>query len=267
MRTTKIALLHLAPVPGAIDRNQATLETAIRSAAAAGARWVITPELVTCGLQFARIIGTDWIQPQPDAWMTGLCRLVKALKITLFLGCPEADDGKRYNSVFVIGPDGEIIGRCRKINVASDSRSWSSPGEKAALVQCDGIPVGILVCADAYSPGIASELKAQGAQLLISPASWGPGLHGPNGEWEERTQDTGLPLIVCNRTGHEQTMGFQQAQSLVVKDGRHLWSHSSEHPAILVLDWSFATMAPRAGFANSRESRKFTNVLPVDLIS
>jgi N-carbamoylputrescine amidase len=101
-----------------------------------------------------------------------------------------------------------------------------------------------LVCADAFTPGIAGSLKRSGAQLLISPSSWGPGLHGPNGEWEDRSRETGVPLIVCNRTGTDRTLDFRKAQSLVVKNGERLLTHSSERSAVLTLDWDFSAMAP-----------------------
>jgi N-carbamoylputrescine amidase len=244
MKTGRVALLHLSAVPGAIDRNRTVLEEAVKYAAASGAQWIITPELATCGLQFARIVGTDWIEPQPDAWMKRFCRLVKGLERTVFIGCPERDSGRLYNSVFVINSSGEIIGRHRKINVRSDSLSWSSPGEVAVPVQCDGLKVGLLVCADAFTPDIAGSLKSGGAKILVSPSSWGPGLHGPNGEWEERTSETGLPLIVCNRTGAEKTLDFWKAQSLVVKNGRRLLSHASEQSAVLIFDWNFTAMTP-----------------------
>lgn len=244
MKTGRVALLHLSVVPGAIERNRSVLEEAVKHAAASGAQWIITPELATCGLQFARIIGTDWIEPQPDAWMKRFCRLVGGLKRTVFIGCPERDSGRLYNSVFVINSRGEIIGRHRKINVKSDSLSWSSPGEVVVPLQCDGVKVGLLVCADAFTPGIAGALKSEGAQILVSPSSWGPGIHGPNGEWEERTRETGLPMIVCNRTGAEKTLDFWKAPSLVVKNGRRLLSHASEQSAVLIFDWNFTAMTP-----------------------
>ena len=244
MKTGRVALLHLSVVPGAIEHNRSVLEEAVKHAAAAGAQWIITPELATCGLQFARIMGTNWIEPQPDPWMKRFCRLVGGLKRTVFIGCPERDSGRLYNSVFVINSQGEIIGKHRKINIKSDSLSWSSPGEAAVPLQCDGLKVGLLVCADAFTPGIAATLKSGGAQILVSPSSWGPGIHGPNGEWEDRTRETGLPLIVCNRTGAEKTLDFWKAQSLVVKNGRRLLSHASEQSAVLVFDWNFTTMTP-----------------------
>ena len=244
MKTGRVALLHLSVVPGAIERNRSVLEEAVKHAAASGAHWIITPELATCGLQFARTIGTDWIEPQPDPWMKRFCLLVRGLKRTVFIGCPERDSGRLYNSVFVIDSRGEIIGKHRKINVKSDSLSWSSPGETVVPLQCDGLKVGLLVCADAFTPGIAATLKSGGAQILVSPSSWGPGIHGPNGEWEDRTRETGLPMIVCNRTGSEKTLDFWKAQSLVVKNGRRLLSHASEQSAVLVFGWNFTAMTP-----------------------
>jgi N-carbamoylputrescine amidase len=87
-------------------------------------------------------------------------------------------------------------------------------------------------------------LKSQGAQILVSPSSWGPGIHGPNGEWEDRTRETGLPLIVCNRTGAEKTLEFWKAPSIVVKNGRRVLSHTSDQSAVLLFDWNFTAMTP-----------------------
>jgi N-carbamoylputrescine amidase len=244
MKPGRIALLHLAVLPGAIERNRYVIVEAVKFAASVGAQWIVTPELAVCGLQFPHVIGTDWIQPQPDEWMKRLCQLVKGLKQTVFLSCPEWDGRKLYNSVFVIDPRGEIVGQHRKINVKSDALSWSSPGDTAAPVECDGINLGLLMCSDVYTPDIAGALKSRGAQLLVSPASWGPGIHGPNGEWEERTRETSLPLIVCNRTGVEKTLDFLKAPSLVVKNGARLLSHASDRSAVLTFDWDFSAMAP-----------------------
>src|SRR5262245_18721586 len=124
MRTGRIALLHLETIPGAVARNRYVIVEAIKQAASGGAAWIVTPELAVCGLQFPLVIGLDWIQPQPDPWMRRLCGLMKDLKRTLFLACPERDGRRLYNSVFVIDSQGEMIGKHRKINVASDSLSW-----------------------------------------------------------------------------------------------------------------------------------------------
>jgi predicted amidohydrolase len=99
----------------------------------------------------------------------------------------------------------------------------------------------MLICADAYTSEIARTLQAQGAQLLVSSAAWAPGLHGPNGEWERCTSDTGLPLIVCNRTGPDRTLDFTKAETVVVKNGRRLLSLSSARSTIFVVEWDRET--------------------------
>ena len=95
----------------------------------------------------------------------------------------------------------------------------------------------MLICADAYTSEIAQNLQAQGAQLLVSAAAWALGHHGPNGEWERCTSDTGLPLIVCNRTGPDRTLDFTKAETVVVKDGRRLLSLSSKRSTVFAIEW------------------------------
>lgn len=237
----RIALLHLAPVPGDLANNRRAIETAIVRAAQQGATWIITPELAVCGYTFADTLGTSWIQPQPDPWVSDLCRHVARLRITLFLSHPERDQktDRLYNSLFVITPDGRIVSAHRKINALQvGSESWSSPGNRAQPIAIAPLgPVGLLICADAFSPAIAHNLKAQGARLLVSSAAWAPGLHGPNGEWERCTKDTGLPLLVCNRTGPDRTLNFTKAESVVAKDGRRLLSLQADHAALFLIDW------------------------------
>lgn len=243
--TLRIALLHLAPVPGHLTQNRRLVETAVTTAAGLGATWIVTPELSVCGYAFADHIGTDWILPQPDPWMMHMCRLAARLQVTVFLSHPERDpqSDKLHNTVFVIAADGTIAGKHRKINtLRTGSESWSSPGEQLAPVPVHPFSsVGVLVCADACSPGIAGSLNTQGAQVLVSSASWAPGLHGPDGEWERCTKDTGLPLLVCNRTGPDRTLDFTKAESVVAKEGRRLLSFSSERSAILAIDWNMKT--------------------------
>ena len=240
MPPLRIALLHLAPRPGELLYNRRLIETAITAAAGLGATWVLTPELCVCGYDFVDHLGTAWIVPPPDPWIASMCQLAARLQMTVFLSHPEQDQQteKRYNTLFVIATDGRIIGKHRKINTLSGAEGWSSPGESVTPVPVSPVgQVGLLICADAYSPGIAQSLKAQGAQLLVSAAAWGPGFHGPSGEWERCTRDTGLPLLVCNRTGIDRTLSFTNAESVVVKDGQRLVSFASERSTICMIDW------------------------------
>lgn len=244
----RVALLHMAPVPGDITGNRLMVEKAVSTAAAHNAHWIVTPELCTSGYGFSELIGTDWIHPQPDEWMEGICRRAAKLGVTVFLSQAEKDPqtGKLYNTVFIIGADGTLLGKHRKIRTLKvASEKWSTPGEKAVPVPVHPFGnVGILICADAFPPWIANQLKKGGAEILISPASWNKGQYGPSGEWERCSKDTWLTMLVCNRTGIDRTLDFRDAESAVISKGRRLHTIISESPAIFLVDLDPETKIP-----------------------
>lgn len=242
----KIALLHLEPQLGELDSNCGLCESAMEAAAAAGAKWILTPELGLTGYRFdqsPKLGGnTDWIKPGPDRWVERLRSASTRLGVTLFLGHLERDatDGHCYNTVFAIGPNGAILGRHRKINTIPIAEGWSTPGSTPAPIMVDDISVGVLICADSWPPTHANTLAKQGAQILFSSATWPPKPHGPETCWQQRTRDTGLPLLVCNRTGIEKDFDMRDSESVVVSNGKRLLRHSSEHSSIVLVDWDLA---------------------------
>jgi 5-aminopentanamidase len=237
-RSLKVALLHLAPELGAVGGNRALIETGTGVAAELGADWVVSGELVVPGYRFDGLIGTDWIAAQPDLWMRRLAELCADLGVVSFISHPERDatKGQLFNSLFVIGRDGRILGRQRKLYPTPGSEGWSSAGDPSRPLPIDGLNVGLLICADAYHPLPALRLRDDGAQLLVSVAAWWPGEWGPKGEWEARTLDTGLPLIVCNRTGRDDESHMVDAESVIVDRGVKLMTLRSPDSTVFVVD-------------------------------
>lgn len=236
--STTVALLHLAPRPGDIAYNRRMVEDAVRRAAAMGAAFVVSPELVVSGYGFRDAIGTDWIardQPALFAWAADLARQAS---VFLLLGTPEAD-GRLFNSQILFGPDGTRKGHHRKIMVLKvGSESWSTAGNHSTVVTVDGIGrVGLFVCADMYSKRLVDETAVREVDLLVSSAAWAPGHHGPNGEWERASLETGRPVLVCNRTGVD-AMDFRGSRSVAAVSGAIVSSHHSPASAIVLLDWT-----------------------------
>lgn len=245
MTSIRVALLHLAPITSQVADNRELVTRGTQIAAEAGANWVVTPELCIPGYMFMKQIGTDWILPQPDAWMSEYCRMVERLGLTVFLSHPERDPQteKLYNTAFVINPAGQIVGKHSKIKALRGAEGWSTAGTVIEPVDCDGIKVGIMVCADAYKNEVAQELKDKGAQLYVSPVSWGPGQCAPDGEWEQRSLDNGVPIFVCNRSGQEdEELDYREAESVVAKNGRRLLEATSDRSVILCFDWDLEQM-------------------------
>lgn len=232
-----MALLHLASRPGDVAYNTRMIESAVRRAAAMGAAFVVSPELAVSGYGFRDAIGTDWIARDQAVLFAWAGDLARQASVFLLLGTPEAD-GRLFNSQVLFAPDGTRIGRHRKIMVLKvGSESWSAAGDRSTVVTVDGIGrIGLFVCADMYSKRLVDETAAQGVDLLVSSAAWAPGEHGPNGEWESASLETGRPVLVCNRTG-EDSMDFRGSQSVAAVAGRIASSHSSPQSAIVLVDW------------------------------
>jgi predicted amidohydrolase len=238
-----ISFLHVSPETAAFERNLGIIEKGVRAAVSNGSSLVICPELCISGIAFANAIGLEWVALQPDNYVSSICDLAAELKVAVVLSHPERGcDGFVYNSALFISHEGELLACHRKMRVNSDR--WSRAGQSAKVFLWNGIRIGMMICADAYTGDVARELAEQGAALLISPANWGPGLHGPAGEWEQRTLETRLPLLVCNRTGKESSMSFEKAESLVIKGGKKLLSHSSAVPMVLTFGWDCESMVP-----------------------
>ena len=241
-RSLTVAFLHLAPEIGALDRNRSLIEYGTRVAADAGANWVVSGELVVPGYRFEPLIGTTWIAKQPDRWMRGLARLSSDLGVVSFVSHPEreARTRKLFDSLFVIGRNGQILGRQRKLDPTPGSEDWSSAGEPGHPIPVDGITVGLLVCADAYKALPAQRLRDAGTQLLVSSAAWWPGEWGPKGEWEARTLDTDLPMIVCNRTGRDHESQLFGSESVVVDRGEKLLTLQAPESTVFIVDCQFS---------------------------
>jgi len=238
----RVALLHLAPELAELDRNRSLVEYGTRVAADSGADWVLSGELVVPGYRFEPLLGTNWIVEQPDSWMRRLARLSSDLGVVSFVSHPERDaaTGKLFNSLFVIGRNGQILGRQRKLEPTPGSEDWSSAGEPGRPIPVDGIKIGLLVCADAYKAPPALRLRDSGAQLLVSSAAWWPGEWGPKGEWEARTLDTGLPMIVCNRTGCDHESQLFGSESVVVDRGEKRLTLRAPESTVFIVDCQFS---------------------------
>ncbi|HRH75542.1 MAG TPA: adenosylcobinamide amidohydrolase, partial [Zoogloea sp.] len=239
----RLALLHLDPTPGDIAANRAQIEAGIREAVRQGADWVVTPELAETGYNFAKRIGTDWIAPFPDTWMSTLAAIARDNQVALFIGFAERDARHHtlHNSVAVIDREGKILGAYRKQRVHGGAESWSVAGTDGHPFVVDGVPVGVLICADTYAPEPAARQRAQGAALLLVPANWPPvdGM-GPGDVWERRSRETGIPLVVINRTGSEPELDFTHGESAIAVAGRRQFSFSTPAGRMLLVDWNRA---------------------------
>jgi len=241
-----IAMLHLELRYADLEHNAALVQKGIELASKHNADWVTTPELSHTGYRFDLKLGTTWIPNGPDKYVEEVQALAKKHRLVVFLSHLERIDdrlGNRelFNTLFVIDKAGEIIGRHKKVNTIPISESWSTAGTSPLVVNVDGYKVGLLICADAWPATHAKSLENQGAELILSSASWAPGEYGPGSTWEKRSSETGLPIFVNNRTGIERQFDLRNAVSAVAYQGKRLLSHQSPNSQLVIVNWDTKT--------------------------
>lgn len=188
---TQIAIIQESPV--LLDRTR-TLDKAVQlagQAAAAGAELVVFPEAYISGYPswvWRLRPGGDWGTSEAlhsrlldsavdiDAGdLKPLCDCARKNKISIVCGMNERD-GKLsqatvYNSVVVIGPDGTLLNRHRKLMPTNPERMvWGfGDGSGLKVVDTPAGRVGTLLCWENYMPLARYALYSQGVELYIAP--------------------------------------------------------------------------------------------------
>lgn len=76
---------------------------------------------------------------------------------------------KHYKVSLLIGRDGEIKGKYKKINIYDD---YVVPGKKIGVFETDFAKIGIVVCWDLAFPQLFYRMKKAGAQIIFCPSIW-----------------------------------------------------------------------------------------------
>lgn len=104
-----------------------------------------------------------------------LCDAAKKLKITVVCGLNERDSqlskATLYNTVIIIGPDGKILNRHRKLMPTNPERMVWGFGDGSGLnvVETTSGRIGTLLCWENYMPLARYTLYSQGIDIYIAP--------------------------------------------------------------------------------------------------
>jgi nitrilase len=104
-----------------------------------------------------------------------LCEAARRHKVTIVCGINERDAnfsrGTLYNTVVLVGPDGAILNRHRKLMPTNPERMVWGMGDATGLnvVQTPVGRVGTLICWENYMPLSRYALYAQGVEVYVAP--------------------------------------------------------------------------------------------------
>ena len=80
------------------------------------------------------------------------------------------EDGKAYNTSYILDRNGELVGRYKKCNLTrAELDSNVTHGTEIPVFDLDIGRIGIMICFDNYFPEVAATLGNKGAQLVLYP--------------------------------------------------------------------------------------------------
>jgi len=169
---------------GDLAANEAQAHRLIAEAAGRGASLVALPEYFLCLGPPAAIVAQALAVDGPV--VQRFCQQARELGLHLLLGTipePAPETGKVYNTSLLLGPDGRILARYRKIHlfdinipgkVSFQESAHIAGGQEVVAVPLPdlGWTVGVAICYDLRFPELFRALVDRGADLIIVPAAF-----------------------------------------------------------------------------------------------
>jgi predicted amidohydrolase len=115
------------------------------------------------------------------------------------LNLVEESDGAFYNTSFVVGPDGKVIDKYRKIHLTSAESDWASPGSEYKVLQLPFGNLGLMSGHEVCFFEVARVLTFMGADVVAIPSNYRE-LRELKLFTAERALENKIFVVTANRT-------------------------------------------------------------------
>ncbi|HSW93531.1 MAG TPA: NAD+ synthase [Gammaproteobacteria bacterium] len=183
---------------------------------------------------------------------------------------PHATSQGLYNSCSVIY-DKTIVGRYAKQHLPNygvfDECRYFVPGNSTCMVTVQGIPVGIVICEDAWFPGPIQQLANQGARLIVSPnaSPFETDKHEQRHiTLAKRAKAAALPIVYVNCVGGQDDLIFDGGSMVVDASGKICQHAGFFQETLMPVDIDVSstdTVVSQADFSLSSEDERAYDAL------
>ncbi|WP_298802699.1 nitrilase-related carbon-nitrogen hydrolase [uncultured Pseudokineococcus sp.] len=254
--------LHLLQVGYGDDEPVAARRDRVAALVAAqeGADLVVLPELWAHG-GFASATWAERAEALDGPTARAMADAARACDAVVHAGSlVERDGDALHNTSLLLGPDGALLARYRKVHRFGHGRGESevmTPGEEVVVVDAPlpggpvgaptppvgpgpavqrGLPVGLATCYDLRFPELFRALVDRGARLVVVPAAW-PAARAEH--WRllvrARALEDQVLLAACGTAGTHARTPMAGASAVVGPDGAVL-AEAGEAEEVLVVD-------------------------------
>ena len=272
MTSITVAALQCALKSADERENIAVVAALVEDAAGQGAQIVLPPELFS-GPYFCKIEDEACFAlarpTREHPSVAAMQALAKALKIAIPTSFFERDGHHYYNTLAMIGTDGEIMGTYRKSHIPDgpgyEEKFYFRPGNDGFKVwDLFGTRIGVGICWDQWFPECARAMALMGAEVLLYPTAIGTepydGDLDTSRMWRRamlgHAVSNCMPVIAANRIGDEEGQTFYGHSFITDEWGDYLAEFGSDDSGVLVAAIDLARAAKhRAGMGFFRDRR------------
>jgi NAD+ synthase (glutamine-hydrolysing) len=251
----RVALAQINPTVGDIAGNEAKVREQLARAREAGAQLALFPELAVTGYPPEDLLLKEHFLADARAAVERVA--ADAQGIVAVVGFPErADDA--YNAAAVLA-DGGVQAVYRKVNLPNygvfDELRYFQRGPGGAIIDVDGVKVGLTVCEDIWVPGPPMTDEALAGARLVLNISASPYQAGKGRQREQmiaqRARDNLAAVAFCALVGGQDELVFDGHSFVVDHDGNVIARAAQFAEELLVCDVDVEA----AGAARLRDTR------------
>ena len=220
----RVALAQIDPVVGDVAGNAALIEGRLAEARAAGAQLALFPELSLIGYPPEDLLLREHVLRDVREALERIAHGTRGL--VAVVGFPERGEDV-FNSAAVLA-DGQVRGIYRKNRLPNygvfDEHRYFQRGRRGALIEVDGVAVGLTICEDIWVPGPPESDEALAGAKLIVNISASPYQVGKGVEREQmiaqRAKDNLVAVAFCGQVGGQDELVFDGHSFVVDHTGR-----------------------------------------------
>jgi len=217
--------------------NLARMERLAAEAARQSAGLLMLPEIYLSGYNLGEDCGR-MAETVDGASAREAARIAKRHKIALLYGYAERDGDKIYNSILLMGADGERLANYRKVHLfGSEERRLFEPGHEYVAATLNGLKIGLAICYDIEFPEFIRTLALQGADLIAVPTCLTPPYWEiPTSIVRARAYENQVFVAYANHTGAERDLTYIGMSAIVGPDGKDIRRAGSDEEILLVAE-------------------------------
>ena len=279
MSTLRISALQLPLGSHDEQANIAAVSALVETAAADGAQVILPPELFS-GPYFCKVEDEAlFALARPVAQhpsVIAMRALATKLKVAIPTSFFERDGHHYYNTLAMIGPDGEIMGTYRKSHIPDgpgyEEKYYFRPGNDGFKVwDLFGHKVGVGICWDQWYPEAARVMALLGAEVLLYPTAIGTEPYDANLDtsrmWRRamigHAVSNCMPVIAANRIGTEDGQRFYGHSFISDEWGDLVAEYGADETGVLTATLDLgraATHRAGMGFFRDRRPQLYTRI-------